>query len=65
MQLRQLKPNEFEQAITLADKTFRDKEHISMGTAFPQVFSKNLNPSFGAFEGNELISFMGCGSIKN
>ena len=59
MEIRRLRADEFEQAIQLADKTFRDQEHTSMGQAFPHVFSAELGQSFGAFDGETLISFMG------
>jgi GNAT superfamily N-acetyltransferase len=50
---------EYEQAIRLADKVFRDEEHKSMGEAFPQVFSRELNQSYGVFIKNELVSYIG------
>ncbi|MFJ5759856.1 GNAT family N-acetyltransferase [Neobacillus sp. NPDC093182] len=50
---------EYKQAITLADKTFRDNEQISMGKAYPFVFSPELNQSYGAFVNGELVSFIG------
>ncbi|ETI67510.1 GNAT family N-acetyltransferase [Neobacillus vireti] len=60
VELRLLKSEtEYKQAIILADKMFRDEEHSSMGRAFPQVFSPELNQSYGAFINNELVSFIG------
>lgn len=60
VELRLLKSEfEFEQAIRLADKAFRDEKHISMGKAFPQVFSPELNQSYGAFINDELVSYIG------
>jgi GNAT superfamily N-acetyltransferase len=50
---------EYDQAITLADKTFRNDDQISMGKAYPNVFSAALNQSYGAFVDGELTSFMG------
>jgi len=50
---------EYTDAIRLADRVFRDKEHRSMGEAFPQVFSPQLNQSYGVFINNELVSFIG------
>lgn len=41
MEIRRLKADEFEQAIQLADQTFRDQEHTSMGQAFPHVFQQS------------------------
>ncbi|WP_218780982.1 GNAT family N-acetyltransferase [Bacillus sp. EB106-08-02-XG196] len=60
VELRLLKSEtEYKQAIKLADKVFRDEGHISMGAAFPQVFSPELNQSYGAFINNELVSYIG------
>lgn len=59
MEIRNVKPNEIDQAIELADETFREEGHSSMGEAFPHVFSKGINHSFGAFDGDKLVSFMG------
>ncbi|OZU88327.1 hypothetical protein CIL03_11795 [Virgibacillus indicus] len=59
MKIRRLKPDEFDQAVKLADETFRDGGHTSMGEAFPQVFSKELQLSYGAFDGEKLVSFIG------
>jgi GNAT superfamily N-acetyltransferase len=59
VEYRLLKLHEYEQAIVLADKTFRDLEHISMGKAFPHVFSTSLNQSYGVFVNGELVSFIG------
>ncbi|KAA0965565.1 GNAT family N-acetyltransferase [Sporosarcina sp. ANT_H38] len=59
MEIRRLKAEEFEQAIHLSNRTFREQGHTSMGQAFPHVFSKELQQSFGAFDGETLISFIG------
>lgn len=59
MEIRRVKADELEQAINLADHTFRQEGHVSMGEAFPQVFSKELGFSYGAFEGEKLVSFIG------
>ena len=59
IEFRLLHYGEFDQAIALADKTFRDGGQISMGDAFPQVFSPELNQSYGAFINKELVSFIG------
>ena len=56
---RILRAEEYHQAISLADQTFRDNEHTSMGDAFPQVFSPALNQSYGAFIDGQLVSFIG------
>lgn len=59
MEIRIIKISEIDQAIQLADQTFREEGHTSMGEAFPHVFSKEMNHSFGAFEGDRLVSFIG------
>lgn len=60
VELRLLKSEfEYAQAIQLADRVFRDEDHISMGEAFPLVFSPELNQSYGVFINNELVSFIG------
>ncbi|WP_223591766.1 GNAT family N-acetyltransferase [Neobacillus bataviensis] len=59
VEFRLLKSDEFDQAAALADQTFRDDEQISMGEAFPQVFSPALNQSYGAFINDKLVSFIG------
>lgn len=59
LEIRRLKPHEFEQAINLSDEIFRDSDHESMGKSFPQVFSKELQQSFGAFVDEKLVSFIG------
>lgn len=60
VEIRLLKSEfEYKQAIRLADSVFRDEEHKSMGEAFPQVFSPELNQSYGVFIKNELVSYIG------
>lgn len=59
MEIRLVETNEFEETIALSNQTFRTKEQISMGVAFPQVFSKELSQSFAAFDKEQLISFVG------
>ncbi|MEH7388075.1 GNAT family N-acetyltransferase [Bacillus sp. JJ1521] len=56
---RLLKEADFQQASDLADKVFRKEGHVSMGIAFPQVFSSSLNQSYGAFIDEKLVSFIG------
>lgn len=58
-EFRLLKRNEYQEAVQLADLVFRDSEHVSMGEAFPQVFSPALGQSYGAFEDDKLTSFIG------
>jgi GNAT superfamily N-acetyltransferase len=50
---------EYNQAIQLADRTFRNNDQISMGKAYPFVFSPALNQSYGAFVNGDLVSFIG------
>jgi len=50
---------EYNQAIQLADRTFRNDDQVSMGKAYPFVFSPALNQSYGAFVNGELVSFIG------
>ncbi|ALC91389.1 hypothetical protein AM500_17475 [Bacillus sp. FJAT-18017] len=56
---RLLQEEDFKQASDLADKVFRKAGHVSMGIAFPQVFSPALNQSYGAFADGKLVSFIG------
>lgn len=57
MEIRRVNKHEIQQAIDLADLTFRTEGHTSMGEAFPHIFTREL--SFGAFDGDRLVSFMG------
>ncbi|QNK56504.1 GNAT family N-acetyltransferase [Paenibacillus sp. PAMC21692] len=50
---------ELEEAIQLADHVFRTNGQVSMGTAYPVVFSPSLGQSFGVFEDDKLVAFMG------
>ncbi|WP_059173877.1 GNAT family N-acetyltransferase [Bacillus sp. FJAT-27445] len=58
-EFRLLHEGDFKQASDLADKVFRKEGHVSMGIAFPQVFSPALNQSYGAFMDGQLVSFIG------
>lgn len=66
MEIRHLKPDEMNQAVRLSDRIFRETGHTSMAEAFPQVFTKGVIHSFGAFDGRKLVSFIGLvpGIIK-
>ncbi len=57
--IRTLFASEYQQAIDLADRTFRSKEQKSMGDAFPHVFSRPLGQGIGAFDQERLVSYMG------
>jgi predicted N-acetyltransferase YhbS len=59
VEYRLLQEKEFKQAFDLADRVFRKEGHVSMGIAFPQVFSSALNQSYGAFIDEKLVSFIG------
>lgn len=59
LEIRTVRPDEMTEAVALSDQTFRDSEQVSMGTAFPDVFSAGLGQSYGAFVDGKLVSFMG------
>lgn len=59
LEIRLLHEEEFKEAVNLSDQVFRDKEHISMGKAFPHVFSDYLLQSYGAFIDQKLVAFTG------
>lgn len=59
VQIRLVTSDEMKEAVALADAVFRNSGDISMGTAFPKIFSSGLIHSFGAFERGELVAFMG------
>ncbi|WP_079912453.1 GNAT family N-acetyltransferase [Paenibacillus sp. 32352] len=59
MEFRLVQSSELKQAVQLADDIFRDAEQVSMGTAFPLIFSPGQSHSYGAFVGDKLVSFMG------
>jgi GNAT superfamily N-acetyltransferase len=58
-EIRLVRPEEFKQAAALADRTFRDAEHNSMAVAFPRIFAPEVPESYGAFDGERLVAFMG------
>lgn len=58
-EIRLVRPEEFKQAAALADLTFRDAEHNSMADAFPRIFAPEVPESYGAFDGERLVAFMG------
>lgn len=59
VQLRRIRPNEFEAAAKLADSVFRDAEQKSMKDAYPSSFSPSLTQSYGAFEDDTIVSYVG------
>lgn len=58
-EIRILKPHEWKQAVQLSDQIFREEDQISMGQAFPRVFSASLSQSHGLFLDETLVSFIG------
>ncbi|GAA3400675.1 GNAT family N-acetyltransferase [Paenibacillus hodogayensis] len=58
-EIRLVAAEDMADAIRGSDAVFRDAEQISMGAAFPAVFSAALSQSFGAYEDGKLVSFMG------
>lgn len=59
LDVRLLQADEFEAAVQLSNRTFRDSEQRSMSEAFPHVFSSSLRQSYGAFADGKLVSFVG------
>lgn len=58
-QLRLVRPEEWADAVRLADLVFRDEDHKSMGLAYPNAFSPALAQSYGAFADGRIVSFVG------
>lgn len=59
-EIRALCEKDLTAAISLADDIFRDSKQKSMAEGFPNIFSKHtINQSFGAFDGERLVSFLG------
>ncbi|WP_077297888.1 GNAT family N-acetyltransferase [Virgibacillus pantothenticus] len=59
IRIRQLQSDDVDQAVLLANKTFLTSGQTSMEETFPLIFTKDLNLSFGAFDGDKLVSFFG------
>jgi predicted N-acetyltransferase YhbS len=59
MDIRLLETNEWQDAILLADQTFREAREDSMGDAFPHIFSPSLKQSYGLFIEGRLVAFIG------
>jgi predicted N-acetyltransferase YhbS len=59
LDVRLLQADEFEDAVELSNRTFRESEQTSMAEAFPYVFSSSLRQSYGAFADGKLVSFVG------
>ncbi|ARF68654.1 hypothetical protein B7C51_13870 [Paenibacillus larvae subsp. pulvifaciens] len=54
-----VREQEWSQAVSLADRVFRDDEQKSMAEGFPLVFSPALHQSYGAFKEGRLVAFIG------
>ncbi|MEF3302353.1 GNAT family N-acetyltransferase [Paenibacillus sp. GYB003] len=59
MDIRLLTPEETEEAIRLADGTFRGDGRPSLAVSSPKLFSPGLGQSIGGFAGGRLVSFAG------
>jgi predicted N-acetyltransferase YhbS len=59
LEFRLVRNDELKQAVALADSIFRSADQSSMGDAFPFIFEPGRSHSFGAFDGEHLVSFMG------
>lgn len=57
--IRRLTREETSQAVQLADRIFRDHEQVSMQSGFPYLYSQTYAHSFGVFQQNQLVAFMG------
>jgi GNAT superfamily N-acetyltransferase len=59
-EIRLVKQAEMKEAIAASDRIFkRDSDMLSMGEAFPILFSETYSHSFGLFADGKLLSFMG------
>jgi predicted N-acetyltransferase YhbS len=59
MEMRLVRKEELIQAANLADSIFRVTGQTSMREAFPLIFAPESIHSFGAFDGERLVSFIG------
>jgi GNAT superfamily N-acetyltransferase len=59
MDVRLLTAGEMEEAIRLADGTFRGDDRPSLSDSSPNVFSKSLGQAAGGFADGRLVSFAG------
>ncbi|MFC4600801.1 GNAT family N-acetyltransferase [Cohnella hongkongensis] len=57
--IRRIRPEEYPEAVKLADEVFRDGGGKSMGATYPMAFSGAYRQSYGAFEADRLVSFIG------
>ncbi|MFD0670755.1 GNAT family N-acetyltransferase [Cohnella sp. GCM10027633] len=58
-EIRLVRPEEFSEAIRLADHVFRKGRRPSVQHSYPHSFSSALSQSYGVFEDGELVTFMG------
>lgn len=59
IEIRLVKSHEMKDAIDHSDNVFRNPKDVSMGKSFPQIFSSSIRHSFGAFEDDKMVAFMG------
>lgn len=60
MNIGLLNKEQLKQAAQLSDRIFlKQPEQPSMGTSFPMIFDPGINHSYGASDGDKLVSFMG------
>jgi predicted N-acetyltransferase YhbS len=59
VQIRRVQAEEYQDAVKLANETFRGNGGKSMGTTYPMAFFPGFYQSYGAFEDGRLVSFIG------
>lgn len=60
MQISIMKKEQLPQAVELSDRIFlKQPEQTSMGISFPAIFSPGISHSYGAWDQDKLVSFMG------
>jgi predicted N-acetyltransferase YhbS len=59
MDIRQVRPENRDEAIRLVNEVFREPGERTMEVAFARSFSMALSQSFGAFEQGKLVAFIG------
>ncbi|QOT08127.1 GNAT family N-acetyltransferase [Paenibacillus sp. JNUCC32] len=60
MKISMMKSDQLQQAVELSDRIFlKQPEQPSMGVSFPPIFSPGISHSYGAWDQDKLVSFMG------
>lgn len=60
MNISIMKSDQLHQAVELSDRIFlKQPEQPSMGVSFPPIFSPGISHSYGAWDQDKLVSFMG------